>query len=169
MRGKTFLDSLEKLKHLKAWTAARAALRRGLAFPLGTYAPAVRHLEPLLPASLDPASWAREAHYLVAGLYALKDGDHWEGRSLTDALRDAGQNRGSESIEMRFLALLDADRDQLAYRLRQAVGLVEGGLDFARLLDDQLAWFRDDRRVQARWAQEFYRPSKAGQVEEDKR
>jgi len=92
----------------------------------------------------------------VAGLFALKDGAHQGGRSLALALWEAARERDSKSVEKRFLALLDADRDQIAFRLRQAVGLVEGGLDFARLLDDLLDWFHQNRRVQARWAKEYY-------------
>jgi len=109
--------------------------------------------------------WKREAHYLVAALYALKDGAHQEGRTLARALREKA--RESDSVEKRFLALLDADRDQIAFRLRQAVALVEGGLDFARLLDDLLGWFSPERRVQARWAREFY-GTEASEEEKEK-
>lgn len=163
MRGRAFLEWLEKLKEQKAWTPARAALRRSLAFDPGTYPPAMRYVEPFV----QEEGWAREAHYLVAGLYALKDGVHQEGRTLAQALREAMKERKSESIEKRFLALLDADRDQIAFRLRQAVGLVEGGMDFARLLDDLLGWFHPDRRAQARWAGEFYREEKAEEAAQE--
>lgn len=70
-------------------------------------------------------------------------------------------------MEKRFLALLEADRDQIAFRLRQAVALVEGGMDFARLLDDLLRWFSPGRHVQARWAREFY-GAEVSDVEEKK-
>lgn len=158
--AKRFLARLEELKGWKAWTPARAALRRSLAFEPGTYPPAIGVVEPLLPK--EEEGWAREAHYLVAALYALKDGAHQEGRTLAQALRERA--RDSASVERRFLTLLDADRDQIAFRLRQNVALVEGGLDFARLLEDLLAWFSPDRRVQARWAREFYR---IGEKEEE--
>lgn len=152
MRGNAFLDWLEKLKEQKAWTPARAALRRSLAFDPGAYPPAMPYVEPFV----REEGWAREAHYLVAALYALKDGEHQEERTLARALREAMEARGSDSLEGRFQALLDADRDQLPFRLRQAVSLVEGGLDFARLLEDLLYWFHPERWVQARWAKEFY-------------
>jgi len=149
-QGKRFVEWLEGLKEQKAWTAARAALRRSLAFNPGTYPPAMPYVEPFV----KEEGWGREAHYLVAALYALKDGTHQEGRTLARALREKAQT--SESVERRFLALLDADRDQIAFRLRQAVGLSEGGLDFAQLLNDLLRWFAPERRVQTRWATEFY-------------
>lgn len=148
--GERFLEWLKRLKAQKAWTPARAALRRSLAFPPGAYPKAMPYVEPFVAEE----GWKREAHYLVAALYALKDGAHQEGRTLAQAIREKA--RDSSSVEKRFLALLDADRDQVAFRLRQAVGLVEGGIDFVRLLDDLLRWFSPERYVQARWAREFY-------------
>lgn len=153
MSVKPFFDWLEQLKGQKSWTAARAALRRSLAFAPGTYPPAMPYVEPWVKGE---EGWRREAYYLVAALYALKDGAHQPGRTLAKALWEAKKERSSESIEMRFIALLDADRDQIAHRLRQALNLVEGGVDFAQLLEDLLFWFHSERRVQARWAREFY-------------
>ncbi|MDW8358924.1 type I-E CRISPR-associated protein Cse2/CasB [Thermus sp.] len=156
MSGQAFVDFLENLKERRAWTPARAALRRSLAFSPGAYPPAMPYVEPFLSSLGDGKEWLREAHYLVAALYALKDGEHREGRTLARALWETVRERDSASVERRFLALLDADRDQIAFRLRQVVGLAEGGLDFARLLDDLRYWFDPQRRVQARWAREFY-------------
>ncbi|WP_298630726.1 type I-E CRISPR-associated protein Cse2/CasB [uncultured Thermus sp.] len=153
--GERFLGWLQDLKGKASWRAARAALRRSLAFDPGAYPPAMPYVEPFFRGTGDEG-WRRQAYYLVAGLYALRDGEHRGGRSLAQALYEVRQKRGSESVEKRFLALLDADRDQIAYRLRQAVLLVEGPLDFARLLDDLMGWFHASRRVQARWAREFY-------------
>jgi len=160
-RGERFLEWLEALKGKKAWRPARAALRRSLAFPPGAYPKAMPYVEPFV----REEGWKREAHYLVAALYALKDGAHQEGRTLARALREKALE--SDSVEKRFLALLDADRDQIAFRLRQAVALVKGGLDFARLLDDLLGWFSPERRVQARWAREFY-GTEASEEEKEK-
>ncbi|WP_117237795.1 type I-E CRISPR-associated protein Cse2/CasB [Thermus sediminis] len=158
-QGKGFLEWLERLKAQKAWTPARAALRRSLAFPPGAYPKVMPYVEPFV----KEEGWVREAHYLVAALYALKDGAHQEGRTLARALWEKAQ--GSDSVERRFLALLDADRDQIAFRLRQAVALVEGGLDFVQLLNDLLRWFSPERYVQARWAREFY----GAEVSEEKK
>uniref|UniRef100_A0A7C2FVK9 Type I-E CRISPR-associated protein Cse2/CasB n=1 Tax=Thermus islandicus TaxID=540988 RepID=A0A7C2FVK9_9DEIN len=149
-QGKRFLEGLKRLQDQKAWTPARAALRRSLAFPPGAYPKAMPYVEPFV----EGEGWKREAYYLVAALYALKDGEHQAGRTLAQALREKAQ--GSASVEKRFLALLEVDRDQIAFRLRQAVALVEGGLDFAQLLDDLLRWFSPERPIQARWAREFY-------------
>lgn len=149
-RAEAFIRYLEELKGKKAWTPARAALRRSIAFSPGAYPRAMPYVEPFV----QEEGWRREAIYLVAALYALKDGAHQAGRTLAAALREKA--RDSASVEKRFLALLDADRDQIAFRLRHAVALVEGGLDFARLLQDLFGWFDGQRWAQARWAREFY-------------
>lgn len=151
MSGRALIGWLEALKGGPSWTAARATLRRSLAFDPGTYPPAIPYVEPLV----REEGWARHCHYLVAGLYALKDGVQQDGRTLARALSERGRH-SPESSERRFLALLDADRDQIAFRLRQAVALVEGGLDFAQLLDDLVGWLNPSRPVQVRWAREFY-------------
>lgn len=150
MKGEDFVNWLEGLKGGNVWTRARAALRRSLAFEPGTYPPAMPYVERLVHGD----GWAREAHYLVAALYAQKDGAHKPGNSLARALRTRAAE--SQSVERRLLALLDADRDQLATRLRHTVALVKEGIDFGRLLDDLIHWFDNRRYVQARWAREFY-------------
>ncbi|KGQ22210.2 type I-E CRISPR-associated protein Cse2/CasB [Thermus filiformis] len=165
MKGEEFIRRLEDLKAKKAWTRARAVLRRSLAFPPGAYPPAMPYVEPYVGKA---EGWRREAYYLVAALYALKDGAHRPDRTLARALREEGRGRDSASLERRFLALLDADRDQVASRLRRAVALVEGGLDFGRLLDDLRFWFDPNRRVQARWAREFYGLEAEADLSEEK-
>jgi CRISPR system Cascade subunit CasB len=67
----------------------------------------------------------------------------------------------TESIEQRFIALLDADEGQLAHHLRQMVQLLraEEGIriHWVELLTDLRHWKDDERRVQRRWARAFYR------------
>ncbi len=172
-REERFLEWLEALKGKKAWRPARAALRRSLAFPPGAYPKAMPYVEPFIweadrERNEQEARYLeeREAYYLVAALYALKDGAHQKGRTLARALREKA--RKSNSVEKRFQALLDADRDQIAFRLRQAVALVEGGLDFAQLLADLVKWFDfEGLRVRARWAREFY-GTEASEEEKEK-
>jgi len=152
-----FLEYLEKLRLGETWGRARAVFRRSLAFPPGTYTPSFPFVEPFVG---QQEGWTREAFYLTAGLYGLKDGEHQPGRHFARALRETMEVRKSASIEKRFLALLDADRDQLPTRLRLTLGLIEGGIDFVSLLRDLLAWFDFERDVQVRWAREFYREIK---------
>jgi CRISPR system Cascade subunit CasB len=142
-----------------------AVLKRSLAFPPGTYWPAFPYVEPFVGSE---EGWPREAHYVVAGLFA-RDPVQVDGRTLPRSLGEEYRSDARSSLEARFLALLDSDRDQVVDRLRRTVALVaRGGLDWARLLADIRRWFHPDRVVQRRWALEFYRsaaPDRA--VEED--
>ncbi len=73
-----------------------------------------------------------------------------------------------ESLERRFAILLDADYDprtgegELPFRLRQTVKLIVssgGGIDWPQLLSDLRFWNDPDKRVQKRWAKDFYAPA----------
>lgn len=159
-----FIAWLEKLNG--ADRKPRAELRRSLSFEPGRHVPAFPYVEPFVK---DGDGWRRDMHYLVAGLWAA----HWrEGRAGVAALAvvvgrhdlerrmrlPVGERQKVTSIEKRFIALLDADAGQLAYRLRQMTALLaEHSIDFEALLSDLIAWNSADRRVQIRWARDFYR------------
>ena len=147
--------------------AALAMLRRSLAFEPGSHVPSFPVVEPWLDRE---EGWQREVYYLVAGLFAL---DPRQGPlSFAEAMAALYRRRQSGSIEARFLALLDADRDQLPDRLRRCVYLIrteEGpGLDWAALLSDLLGWFHPDHPVQRRWARMFYRSIQEGDETQSK-
>jgi CRISPR system Cascade subunit CasB len=77
-----------------------------------------------------------------------------------DAVQKVARQRDSKSVEQRFVALLDADADELVWRLRHLVQLVasEGvSIDWPALLADLLAWQHPERRVQQRWARQYWR------------
>jgi len=137
---------------------AKAVLRRSLAFDPGQHIPAFPYVESFLKGEAE--GWHRQMHYLVAGLWAA----HWrEGRAgmplpLAKACAIHQLNSGSASTERRFINLLDADREQLPHRLRQMIALLgEQPIDFSALLRDLLDWNCDDKRIQNKWAREFYR------------
>lgn len=139
-------------------TKVRAVLRRSLAFDPGAHIPAYPYVEPFLKGEVE--GWRRQMHYLVAGLWAA----HWrEGRTaptvpLARACALHQIKSESASTERRFIHLLDADRDQLPHRLRQMVALLnEQPIDFQALLNDLLHWGSVSKRVQNRWASDFYR------------
>lgn len=82
------------------------------------------------------------------------------------------QRNGTESIEQRFVALLDADEEQLPHHLRQMVQLLkaEDGIPiyWVELLGDLRQWNRDERWVQQRWGRAFYREvNAAGDADND--
>jgi CRISPR system Cascade subunit CasB len=147
---------LEKLN--EADNKARAVLRRSLAFDPGLHIPTFPYVEPFLNG--EESGWRRDMHYLVAALWAA----HWrEGRAgaslpLARACAAHQLKSGSASTERRFISLLDADREQLAHRLRQMVALLgEQPIDFGALLDDLLRWNSESKRTQNAWARDFYR------------
>jgi CRISPR system Cascade subunit CasB len=65
----------------------------------------------------------------------------------------------SESLEKRFVALLNCHRDDLPNHLRQAVSLLKSedvSINWRRLLKDILSWDHETRFVQQQWAREFW-------------
>lgn len=150
-----FIDWLEGLNQKD--TRVRAVLRRGLSFAPGEYVPAFPYVEPFLKS--EGTRWQRQVYHLVAGLWAA----HWrEGRSsgqqkIGRACAAHQAASGSTNTERRFVALLDADSDQLPHRLRQMVALLKDQpLDFDALLNDLLYWHNDQKRTQHAWARDFY-------------
>lgn len=142
---------------------ALSALRRSLGFEPGSYPPAFPAVERFVAQDSDsPAQ--RQALYLTAALFAMHP-VQVDRRSLASALGLAMQNRGSESLEKRFIALLGADAPGLPNHLRQAVSLLAAddlGYDHAALLGDLARllqpWSDETRdRVRQRWARDFYR------------
>lgn len=137
-------------------TRVRAVLRRSLAFEPGAFPAAYPYVEPFVGSSHD--DWRRRVQYLVAGLWA----SHWrEGRGVPVSLARAAaahqSQSGSTSTERRFIDLLDADTDQLPYRLRQMVALLKDHpIDFDDLLAGLIYWNDERKRTQNRWAREFY-------------
>ena len=127
---------------------------------------AFREIGPALPPNLS--SDALETYLLVATLYALhaaRSDEPWYGgyvgkESGFGASCHAARD-GSGSMDARFSALLDARREDLPYRLRQAVALCaskEVGVRYDRLLRDLLAWNDPHRLVQRAWAQAYWAP-----------
>lgn len=150
-----FIEWLEGLSERD--TRVRATLRRSLSFDPGSFPAAYPYVEPFLKDEDGP--WRRKVHYLVAGLWAQH---HWDGsprgHSLGAACAAFAASREGSSTERRFIAVLDADHDQLPHRLRQMVALLEEiPLDWSNLLRDLLGWSVPDKPVQNRWAREFYR------------
>jgi len=152
-RAEAFIKHLRRLADPNTGdTGAIAALRRSLAFDPGTYAKSFPYVEPFTHGD----GWQRKTLYLVAGLYA-EHKKHQIGRSFARVLAGLKQEKGSESLERRFLALLDADEDQIAYRLRQNVRLAsEHAFDWVKFTRDLMSWFHPDRYVQVKWARDYF-------------
>lgn len=149
-KAQRFVDHLKTLDR-----GPLATLRRSLAFEPGTYVPAFPFVEPF--ANTD--GWPRTVYYLVAGLFALHP-DDISGDSLGRTIAALYRRRESQSIESRFIVLLDADPEQLPQRMRQTITLVKDhGLpvNWTQLIDDLMGWSHESRHVQRNWARDFYR------------
>lgn len=161
-----FIEELERMNEKNS--KVRAVLRRSLTFDPGCFPPAYPYVEPFVK---DESNfWPREMYYLVAGLWAM----HWRERrsgvpmpiAVACASFDSEKRKKLSrddrkkmtSTERRFISLLDADRDQLPYRLRQMLALLrEHSIDFESVLRGLLYWNDDQKRTQNQWARNFYR------------
>lgn len=108
---------------------------------------------------------ALDAYLLTAALFALYQppATHTSsdrpsfGKTLRGLRGDL--SAGAESLDRRMTALLDADRDELPYRLRQLVQMLKGTRhvpDWQYLLWSLLRWDDPSRQVQRRWARDYW-------------
>ncbi len=158
--------------------AALATLKRGAGRPPATVAEMYPLVEPLLHENASPHE--RDAAYLTAALFALHpldwpkdEGDRRRAaqRSFGATLRAArwreeqhtreNEDRG---LERRFVALLEARREDLAPHLRGLVTLLQARneharVDYEQLFRDLTWWDHPERDVQRRWAEGFWRGS----------
>ncbi len=149
-----FIEWLEKIS--KEDAKVRAILRRSLSFDPGTFVPAYPYVEPFLR-NQDESAWRRKVFYLVAGVWAAHWREDRKGPSLRIGQACANHQNKSASTENRFIALLDADPDQLPHRLRQMMALLrDRNIDFEDLLTGLIYWNTEQRFVQNRWARDFY-------------
>lgn len=145
----------------------RAALRRSLAMPPGADARVHPIVYPWISGVPEPDEWR---WFLVAGLMGLLPGE-WRPPSqpvgFGVSARELKQKRDPKPAEgdrtgpteRRFVALLDADQDELPHHMRHILRLMIGAevrIDFIRLLGDLRWWSHPERRVQRRWARDFW-------------
>jgi len=105
----------------------------------------------------DIPRYQEDTYFLVATLFPLAEsGD--EG-SLGHALYRARDKKYAQGLDRRVEVLLDADREQLSFRLRQAIRFLDSkrvAVNWPRLLKDLLAWGHPNRYVQENWARDYF-------------
>ncbi len=152
-----FISYLEKFVRDEN-RAALAHLRRGLGKDSGN----ATEMFPYIlgwTANLYPKD--ENAYFLVASLIGLYPTNSWKsdekynnlGKSLS-FLKDE-----SESIEKRFVALLNSDFEDLPNHLRQIISLLkskEAPINWLLLLKDIKFWEHENRNVQRQWAKGFW-------------
>jgi CRISPR system Cascade subunit CasB len=167
-----FIERLESLI-TKQDRAALAALRRGLGKDPGTVAEMHRHVVPWLPAGA--MRWQEDAYYVVAALFAWHQGSwHREGdgpraTNLGASFARLAAGVEGDSVERRFVALLNCHRDDLPTHLRHAVGLLKSAeipIDWSQLLSDIQNWGLESRLVQRGWARAYWGNHPGGQTEQ---
>ncbi len=101
----------------------------------------------------------RDAFFLVATLHPLAEAANT--KSLANAMRIARSKKqvNEDGFDRRFESLLNANLEQLPFRLRQIVRLLKSadvGIDWPQLLVDIQDWTQTSRFVQENWARDYY-------------
>jgi CRISPR system Cascade subunit CasB len=142
--------------------ARLANLRHGLRdrlhadYPVGRVFPALSGVD--LSNHDDTIEW----YTVIAALFgfAHKEVEYEAGTSLGSASRELYIKRQSDSLERRFMALLNSDAEYLPGHLRQTLSLMKAEsikIDWERLLRDTLRWNEEGKPVQKQWARDYYR------------
>ncbi len=135
--------------------AALAHLRRGLARKPGESMEMFPYVGRFVNEKTNAAH--DRAVFLTSALFA----------DYSDAPPNAGDlgrsvkqiSEKSDSIERRFVALLDADADDLHYYLRQMIDLLKANnvaVNWTELFKDIRGWSSESRYVQKKWARSFW-------------
>lgn len=135
--------------------AALAHLRRGLNSKPGESVAMFPYVGRFLGEKTDAAH--DRAVFLTSALFA----DYSDAASnigdLGRSIRQIADR--SDSIERRFIALLDADPDDLHYYLRQMIGMLKANniaVNWTELFKDIRGWGSESRYVQKKWARSFW-------------
>lgn len=156
--------------------AALAALRRGLGKNAWQAAEMFPYVVRFIGDNLPPQR--QGDYFLVASLFAFhqliwKPTSDEERTNLGASFRrldeDLKKKRGlgneqdkGSSVEKRFVALLNADREDVPEHLRHAISLLKAHdipVDWARLFHDLGDWAWESRSVQSEWSRAFWRES----------
>ena len=144
---------LNLAKEGKEDRGALADLRSGLGRKPGEMARVHKYVVPYLSDKSYNDHW----YYVLATLFGSFP-KHRKKRSLGAAFQPLRSL--SNSMEARFVALLNAHSDDLDDHLRHAVSLLkshEQPIDWFRLFEDLLQWEHPEGHVQLRWARDFYK------------
>jgi CRISPR system Cascade subunit CasB len=141
--------------------AALAAFRRGLGKPPGTAVEMLRYIPPFVFSGVQEE--IVDIYLLVASLFAMHPTLGGTG-SIGSTLASVRALRESDSIEARFIALLNCHEGDLHKHLRHAVALAKSSkssvpVDWRQLLHD-LKWWRQSESgrnmVRRQWARDFW-------------
>lgn len=146
-----FIQSLEKLG-----PGEKAVLRRNAGSLISESNQAMRIFYKALP--FDIPKFQEDVYFLVATFFPMAEGggDGDLGASLVKA---KWRGKNEKGIDRRFQNLLDADKAQLPFRLRQVIHLLKTNqvrVNWNQMLGDLLHWDHPDRYIQKKWARSYY-------------
>ncbi len=133
-----------------------AALRRGLGQRPGTAMEMYPYIVPFL--TEKDSYWTEQCIFTIASLFAMHPQPGGEG-SMGSVMSKVAKKSESDSVERRFVALLDSTRDELPGRLRHAVSLARSKdvpIDWSQLLKDMKGWNEYELWVQRKWARDYW-------------
>jgi CRISPR system Cascade subunit CasB len=162
MREQEFINALVKLE-----PGDRARLRRHAGKTLNESVDVLGVFFRVLPYGVSERQ--HQAYFLVATLFPLADRSDLPGNFGVTLSRMRNSNNEA-GLNRRVAALLDADEQQLPFRLRQLVRLAYAnrvGVNWARLLRDVLGWSHPDRWVQKEWAMAYFSKARREQSQQD--
>jgi CRISPR system Cascade subunit CasB len=155
-----FVSRLEDLSHADHARVDLARLKRSAGSSLADSPDVFPLFYRLLPPMMRGNERDEDRLFLVATLFAINP------RSMraadfgaTMARLAATRANGREGIDRRIAVLLDAEAQDLPFRLRQLVTLAaaaELGVNWRGLTEDLLWWDQPARRVQRRWARSYF-------------
>ena len=160
-KEKDFVAYLEKMVDNEN-LGALAALRRGLAGPPGMAFEMYKYIVPWVG---DSPRWEAKVYYLVSALLAWHQipwhsTDDLKFSNLGTSLHELKDASNAESLEKRFIALLNCHRDDLHVQLKQLFGLLVAKkivVNYVQLIKDLKNWDNESHYVQQNWANEFWK------------
>lgn len=148
-----FVKHLESLRDNND-RAALATLRKGLKGKPELNFDAAKYVYPWLPPNLYAVGV--ENAFLLGSLFALHPAKGGKG-NMGGSVRRIKDKSGS--IEKRFSALVDSDREALPVKLRYMTTLLKSNnvpVDWLQMLKDLSSWEHQDKFVQRKWVSDFY-------------
>ena len=150
------IDYLKK-RHKYKDRATLARLREGLREKDGRAMEMYPFIGRFLSEKSKPSY--ENAVFMVAALFAYYPTAKDTTDNLGASLRKYQQETKSDSVEKRFVALLNAEAEDLPTYLRQIIGLLKSkdiGVNWEQIFDGIQSWNSDKRFVQRKWAFGFW-------------
>ena len=146
-----FIKNLEKLE-----AGDRARLKRNAGNLINESNQVLGLFYKLLP--FEVPKYQEEKYFMAATLFPLAEGGgSGDLGSTLRKVRIPGKNE--KGLDRRFQNILDAEKLQLPFRLRQMIHLLHSNrikVDWLQMLEDLIHWDHPEKYVQKKWARSYY-------------